>query len=73
MGDEKLLVWGQTDGGRYLQVVIVFLSDERVSLAELTRDELLEFESGERVMLVIHAMEMTEDMKRQYRKLKGRR
>jgi uncharacterized DUF497 family protein len=28
--DEKQLVWGQTESGRYLQVIFVYLSDEEV-------------------------------------------
>jgi uncharacterized DUF497 family protein len=34
--DEKLLVWGQTPTGRYLQVVYVYLDDEEVDLNALS-------------------------------------
>jgi uncharacterized DUF497 family protein len=73
MGEEKLLVWGRGADGAYLQVVFVYLPDERVKLSEFSAAEVAAFEAGERVILVIHAMEMTNDMKRQYRKLRGRR
>jgi hypothetical protein len=33
----------------------------------------MEFQAGAKVLYVFHAMPMTADQKRQYRKLKGRR
>jgi hypothetical protein len=49
------------------------LADERVDIADLDAEQIVAFEGGEKVILVIHAMDMTADMKRQYRKLKGRK
>lgn len=70
--DSKQLVWGQTQVGRYLQVIFVYLEDEEVDFEALTPLERLRFDDGEDVALVIHARDLTADQKGQYRKLKGR-
>lgn len=67
--DEKQLVWGQTDRGRYLQVVFVYLSDEAVDFKSLTPVDRLRFEAGDdQVVFVIHAMDLTPAQKRSYRR-----
>jgi uncharacterized DUF497 family protein len=71
--DGKFIVWGRTDDGSYLQVGFVYLADERVDVSWLQPMELLDFEAGGKVLYVFHAMPMTPDQKRQYRKLKGRK
>lgn len=72
-GDEKFLVWGQTSDGRYLQVVYILPVDDEVDVDALSQSELLAFLDGEDVIYVIHAMDMTERQKHQYRKQRGRR
>jgi len=47
--------------------------DERVRLSDLRGMDVPAFEAGEKVILVIHAMQMMDDMKRQYRKQRRRR
>jgi uncharacterized DUF497 family protein len=68
--DEKHMVWGQTDRGRYLQVIFVYLSDEEVDFESLSLSDRLRFEAGEdEVGFVIHAMELTPIQKRSYRRM----
>ena len=69
----KLMVWGQTRDGSYLQVGFIHLPDERVDIERLDAAQILDFQAGAKVIYVFHAMPMTADQKRQYRKLKGRR
>jgi hypothetical protein len=49
------------------------LPDERVDITLLQTEQILDFQAGAEVLYVFHAMPMTADQKRQYRKLKGRR
>jgi hypothetical protein len=71
-GDGKFIVWGRAAYGSYLQVGFVFLPDERVDVGLLDPFQLLDFQAGAEVVYVFHAMPLTDDQKRQYRKLKGR-
>src|SRR5665213_2886056 len=47
MGDEKYKVWGQTADGRYLQVVLVYRSDDEVDYESLSLTDLLAVEASE--------------------------
>ena len=67
------MVWGRTEDGSYLQVGFVYLPDKRVDISLLRAEQILDFQAGAEVLYVFHAMPMTADQKRQYRKLKGRR
>jgi hypothetical protein len=73
VGNGKFMVWGRTDDGAYLQVGFVYLPDERVDITRLETAEILDFQDGANVLYIFHAMPMTADQKRQYRKLKERR
>jgi len=66
--EEKLLVWGQTEAGRYLQVVFVYLEDDEVDVEALTTAERLEFQEGKPVAYVVHARDLTDAEKRQLRR-----
>ena len=67
--DGKLVVWGQTRDGRYLQVIFVYRSDAEIEYESLTLEDLLKLEDGAApVIYIIHAMPLTEKMKRQYRR-----
>jgi uncharacterized DUF497 family protein len=69
MGEEKYKVWGQAENGRYLQVIFVYRSDDEVDYESLSLPDLLAVEAGEGpVIYVIHAMDLTPNMKRQFRK-----
>jgi uncharacterized DUF497 family protein len=73
VGDDKFIVWGRTHDGSHLQVGFIYLPDERVDISRLKAWEVLDFQTGAKVLYVFHAMPMSEGQKRQYRKLKGRR
>lgn len=66
--DDKWLVWGSTDAGRYLQVIFVYQDDERVDVLSLSADERLDFQNGAKVIYVIHSMPLTPAMKRKNRR-----
>ncbi len=68
--DDKLLVWGPTNAGRYLQVVYVLKRPHEVAYDSISVADWMDIEAGkvEDVMRVIHAMELTPRMKRQLRK-----
>lgn len=70
--DGKSVVWGQTRDGRYLQVIFVHRSEDEVDFESLTFEDLLSLEDGGGpVIYVIHAMDLTPRMKRQYRRRKS--
>lgn len=73
-GDDKFVVWGRTEVGRYLQVIFVRPADDEIDPASLDLSDLIEFSEGRAgVVYVIHAMELDDRKKKQYRKLnKGR-
>lgn len=70
IGDEKLVVWGQTDAGRYLQVIYVLKAPRHVAYESLSVEDWLAVESGRvtDIIRVIHAMDLTPTMKKQLRK-----
>lgn len=67
--DDKLLVWGKTASGRWLQVVFVFVEDEQIDFDEFNLQELVEIDDGADIVRVIHARELTADEKKRARKL----
>ena len=71
-GNGKFMVWGRAPDSSFLQVGFVHLPDDRVEIDRLEPHEVLDFQAGAQVLYVFHAMPMTEEQKRQYRKLKGR-
>src|SRR6202035_4999557 len=67
--DGKFLVWGQTDEGSYLQVIFVDPADEDVDPDLMTAAELMAFSAGDATAVyVIHAMDLTDRMKRAHRR-----
>ncbi len=68
--DDKFVVWGTTESGRHLQVIFVLKTPDEVSYESLTVDDWISVEAGEvtAVVRVIHAMDLTARMKRQFRK-----
>jgi len=70
VGDDKRLVWGQTQRGRHLRVVFVYPPDDEVDVDSLSAADLMAFSDGDAtVVYVIHAMELDDDEKRLFRKL----
>lgn len=71
-GEDKFLVWGQTDAGRYLQVVFVRPDHDEVDPESLDLSELIDYSEGAaEVIYVIHAMELDDSRKRRYRQLRS--
>jgi uncharacterized DUF497 family protein len=68
--DDKLVVWGATQSGRFLQVIYVLKTPDEVSYESLAVEDWMDVESGEVVVVirVIHAMDLTPRMKQQLRK-----
>jgi uncharacterized DUF497 family protein len=71
--NEKFLVWGQTDAGRWLQVIFVYLNDDQVEVDDLSLDQLAAFAEGAEVIRVVHARPLIPAEKHRARKRgKGR-
>jgi hypothetical protein len=70
LGDGKLVVWGQTAAGRYLQVIFVLKAPREVPYESLCVEDWLEIEARglSQIVRVIHAMELTLSMKKGLRK-----
>jgi hypothetical protein len=73
IGDDKHLVWGRTRGGRPLQVVFVYKTDTELDPASLDLESLARLADEDVAVrvYVIHAMQLTPKMLRQYRKVTG--
>lgn len=67
-GDSKRLAWGRTEFGRLLQVIFVLKRPDEIPFESLTIDQWSDLGEEDRVIYVIHAMDLTEAMKRLYRK-----
>jgi hypothetical protein len=63
-------VWGPTAGGRLLQVIYVLKKQSEVTFdaVEALDWTKLQNEPDARIVRIIHAMELTTDMKRQLRR-----
>jgi uncharacterized DUF497 family protein len=72
LGDDKLVVWGQTQGGSYLQVIFVYRASDEIDFGALTLEELMSLSEGDEteVLYVVHAMPLSPKMMRQYRRLR---
>jgi hypothetical protein len=73
IGDDKFVIWGQNESGRHLQVVLAFKIPAELEFNQL---ELLDWGMmidyvGTIAVYVIHAMPLTRDQLRRYRKLMG--
>src|SRR4051794_20372060 len=68
--DDKLVVWGATDSGRYLQVIYVLKTPDQVSYESLSVEDWMGVEDGDinEVIRVIHSMDLTPEMKRRLRR-----
>ncbi len=67
---DKLVVWGKSGAGRYLQVVYVLKPPHEVAYESLAVQDWMTAEGGqdEDVVRIIHAMDLTARMKRRLRK-----
>ena len=68
--DEKLVVWGATEAGRLLQVIFVLKTPDEVAYESLLVEDWMAVEAGDvaEIVRVIHAMELTADMKKRLRR-----
>jgi uncharacterized DUF497 family protein len=71
VGEGRFRVWGRTAKGRLLQVIYVLKSQATVSYDSVDALDwaALEEHPGAKIVRIIHAMELTADMKRQFRRL----
>lgn len=68
LGEGKQLVRGQTDHGRYIQVIYVPRSADRIDMSALEPFQRLMLAEGHEPVYVIHARELTEHEKRALRR-----
>ena len=70
--DDKHVVWGRTVNGRYLQVIFVFKDPEDVAAGSVTLVDRTAISEGweTQVIRVIHAMDLTDAMRKNYRKMR---
>jgi|SRR5687767_5633359 hypothetical protein len=74
IGDDKYLVWGRTTDGRPLQVIFVYRTEDEIDLEALDLDVLAQLTEQKLVAVyVIHAMQLTPKMLRQFRRLRRRK
>lgn len=66
--DSKFLAWGPTEFGRLLQVIFVFKRPDEILFDSLTIDQWSDLGEEDRLIYVVHAMDLTAAMKRLYRK-----
>lgn len=72
IGEGKHLVWGQTVGGRYLQVIFVYRAVETISLNEVEPHQRLDLQDLDIVVYPIRARDLTPAEKRKFRRRRGR-
>jgi uncharacterized DUF497 family protein len=70
VGGGKRRVWGATSSGRLLQVIYVLKKQDDVAFESVAPQDWAALQTAPhaRVVRVIHAMELTDDMKRQLRR-----
>ena len=68
--EDKLVVWGATEAGRFLQVVYVLKSPGEIAYESIPVEDWINIESDEaqKVIRIIHAMDLTPRMKRRLRR-----
>ena len=73
IGNEKLVVWGQTGSGRYLQVIFVLKPPQLVEYESVLLEDWLAIEADgiREIVRIIHAMDLTPEMKKRLRKRGG--
>jgi uncharacterized DUF497 family protein len=71
-GDGKHLVWGQTNEGRYLQVIFVYRESDELEFESLTLDQWITISAGpvSEIVYVVHSMTLPPKLVKQYRRLR---
>jgi len=67
-GDDKLRVWGATERGELLQVIFTLKRPDELDFDSLTAEQWADLDDDDEVIYVIHAMPLTDSMKRKYRR-----
>ncbi len=69
IGDDKHLVWGETRDGRHLQVIFAYRSNDEVEYESLELADILRLsDEHPTIVYIVHAMDLTPRMTRQYRR-----
>jgi len=68
--EDKLVVWGATEAGRYLQVIYVVKSPGEIAYESVSAHEWQSIEAGDvtEILRIIHAMDLTAKMKKRLRR-----
>ena len=73
IGQEKWLVWGRTERGRYLQVIYILPSDDEIDPDSLALPDLIDYSEGRaEVRYIIHAMDLPNSDRRALRRKEQR-
>jgi hypothetical protein len=67
-GEDKLLVWGATSAGALIQVVFVLKRPDELEFDSLSIEQWAEARGDDQFIYVIHAMPLTETMKKRFRR-----
>lgn len=68
IGEGKYRVWGRTSAGEYIQVIFAIRELAEVDYTQLTPPMLAAIWDDDAIFIaIIHAMPMTDDMKRRHR------
>src|SRR5437762_406441 len=65
-GAGKYMGWAKTIKGRYLQVVFALKDPEEVSYESVTPEDWQALKSNEKIIRIVHAMDLTDGMKRRF-------
>ena len=67
-GSDKLRVWGANQKGALIQVIFTLKGPDELEFDSLTAEEWADLDDDDEVIYVIHAMPLTESMKRKFRR-----
>ena len=67
-GGDKLVVWGPSSRGVLLQVIFVLKTPDDLEFDTLTIEQWADLHEDDQAIYIIHAMELSPRMKRQYRR-----
>jgi len=67
-GDDKFVVWGASSAGRLLQVIFAVKPPDEVEFESLSIDQWADLDENDRIIYVVHAMDLTPKMKHLYRR-----
>ena len=75
LGKGKFVVWGHTESGRPRQVIYVFKLPDEVDYFSLSLEQLIDLSDGadELLVRIIHAMELSNPLRRRYQRRRRRK